>query len=1133
MRPKPYRPRILILGLLLALLGGLPASAAVLAQPGPAQLSARPATAVARYRMGGGWDARAQAKTAAGDGLISVIVKLDDAPLAAYAGGVAGLPATAPGATGARRLDTAAPASRRYLAYLDQRQREFAARARAAIPQARLAAQYRTVLGGVAMIIPASQIDHLAALPGVAWVQRDELRQADTDRSPEFIGADVIWRALAADPALGDGGEGVVVGVIDTGIWPEHPSFADDGSYPAPPPRWHGACEAPNDGSQPLACNHKLIGAREALDVYKFLIGLTPGEFDSARDNSGHGTHTASTAAGNAGVAAAIFGQPRGTISGIAPRAYVAAYKGLGNSGGFTADLVTAIDQAVADGVDIINYSIGSVAAADPYRNADALAFLDAYRAGVFVAVSAGNAGPGPGTIGAPANAPWVMSVAASTTDRRFSGQLALRAGADQLTLSGASITTGITNRPVVDAAWFGVPQCDAALPAAASGAIVICKRGGNARVDKSLVVQRSGGAGMVLYNPTPLDVLTDNHWVPSLHIDAADAAQLLAFTSAHSNTAILGDIAPGQRVIDPQLGDIMAAFSSRGPLPGSQAGVIKPDIAAPGVQILAGNTPAPALSDDGPPGQLFQAIAGTSMAAPHVAGAGALLRALHPDWTPGQIKSALMTSARSQVLKEDRQTPATAFDMGAGRIDLTRAGDPGLTLDVPADDYAGGKDRLAALNYPSIALPSFPGRQSVARSLRSVLDHDSSWALTASAPAGAAISLTPAVLNIPAHGTASFTATIDAGSLPEGSYFGSILLQSGERSVRLPLSFTRRQPSVTLEQQCVPGTIILGHDTSCRIVARNTGAADANIHVGAYTPQGLMLRQSTLVNAAYNHATRELSYTGQLPAYQPPSIAITPDPGGLPFGYVPLASLGVPPSSCDSTCDDVSISYVTPAFSYNGATYDHVTVVSNGYLIVGDHREISIFNQKFPDKNAPNNVVAPYWADLDLDGTAPNDSGGGTWYAAYVSAGAGSPTWFVAEWADAALYNRPPDQSHHSFEVWIEGGSGRIHLAYGPNSPAEDRLTVGAENIDGSSGGNYYVDTLSGDGANGKGTPPAEGDVLNVAAVPEQLSGHTISFLLRGKRLGAYEYAVELTADTFEGVNIATQPLTVVPAPR
>ena len=376
----------------------------------------------------------------------------------------------------------------------------------------------------------------------------------DTDRSPQFIGADVIWRALAANPSLGDGGQGVIVGVIDTGIWPEHPSFADDGSYPPPPPRWHGGCELPNDGSAPIVCNNKLIGARESLETYKAMIGLDPGEFDSARDNDGHGTHTASTAAGNAGVAATIFGQPRGTISGIAPRAYVAAYKGLGNSGGFGADLLAAIDQAVADGVDVINYSIGGLTAADPYTNVDSLAFLDAYRAGVFVAVSAGNSGPDAGTIGAPGNAPWVASVAASTTDRQFVSQLKLRAGADTLSVSGASITAGVSGAPVVDAASLNDATCESALPSTVSGTIVLCMRGGNGRVDKSANVKAGGGAGMVLYNTTQRDLETDNHWVPTIHVDGGTGAQVLAFTSAHSNTVVLGDITLSQRTIDSAL---------------------------------------------------------------------------------------------------------------------------------------------------------------------------------------------------------------------------------------------------------------------------------------------------------------------------------------------------------------------------------------------------------------------------------------------------------------------------------------------------------------------------------------------------------------------------------------------------
>ena len=233
-------------------------------------------------------------------------------------------------------------------------------------------------------------------------------------RAPsDFLGLTGPGRAYAS----GLTGEDVVVGVIDTGIWPEHPSFADDGSYGPSPlgpldESERSSCDfgntAQNANDAPFTCNNKLIGARQMLDTYRALVGADPDEFDSARDDDGHGTHTASTAAGNAGVEASIFGRDYGEVSGIAPRARIIAYKGLGNQGGFTSDLAAAIDQAVADGVDVINYSVGGGA---NLASADAIAFLFAADAGVWVATSAGNSGPDAGTIGGPADVPWVTAV--------------------------------------------------------------------------------------------------------------------------------------------------------------------------------------------------------------------------------------------------------------------------------------------------------------------------------------------------------------------------------------------------------------------------------------------------------------------------------------------------------------------------------------------------------------------------------------------------------------------------------------------------------------------------------------------------------------------------------------------------
>ena len=313
---------------------------------------------------------------------------------------------------------------------------------------------FSVALNGFAAQLTDAQANELAKQRGVVRVRPDEIRYKTTDNTPVFLGL-----TDAAGPwAKGITGENVVVGVIDTGIWPEHPSFADDGSYGPSPvgplddsrPNCEFGNTAHNPNDAPFECNNKLLGARQMLDTYRFFIGAETDEFDSARDDDGHGTHTASTAAGNANVEASIFGIPRGTVSGSAPRASVIAYKGLGEEGGFTSDLAAAIDQAVADGVDVINYSVGGGAS---LNGADEIAYLFAADAGVFVATSAGNSGPDPGTIGGPASVPWLTSVGASTQNRAFISDITLSGpGTPPTGVWGGSVTHGIENFNLVDA---------------------------------------------------------------------------------------------------------------------------------------------------------------------------------------------------------------------------------------------------------------------------------------------------------------------------------------------------------------------------------------------------------------------------------------------------------------------------------------------------------------------------------------------------------------------------------------------------------------------------------------------------------------------------------------------------------
>ncbi len=707
---------------------------------------------------------------------------------------------------------------------------------------------YTSALNGFSAVISYDDAVKLAASPDVSMVLPDELRQLTTDSSGEFLGLTGPGRAYAS----GLTGENVVVGIIDSGIWPEHPSFADDGSYGPSPlgpldESERSSCDfgnlAQNVNDVPFTCNNKLLGARQMLDTYRALVGADPDEFDSARDDDGHGTHTASTAAGNAGVEASIFGRDYGEISGIAPRARIIAYKGLGNLGGFTSDLAAAIDQAVADGVDVINYSVGGGA---NLASGDAIAYLFAADAGVWVATSAGNSGPDAATIGGPADVPWVTSVGASTQERFFAGTVELGATHDRRdddvssaehfgrggwygkwrshyergkTYTGASVTPG-TDRalPLVDAASAGSDLClrGDLDPAVVTGKIVLCRRGATGRAEKGLAVSEAGGAGMILYNNTDSDNLfSDSHWLPAVHVDYSVGVKIKAYIASQpfptarirSGDVTSIDYAPST-----------AYFSSRGENTAAPD-IIKPDITAPGVQILAGGSPFPD-PESTPPGELFQAIAGTSMSSPHVAGYYALLKQAHPDWSPAMAKSAMMTTADPNVLNSDRTSPAGPFDMGSGHLDpgkVAKKGssfNPGLVYDAGFDDYlgflcgagtgvvspgycaalasAGIATDPSDLNYPSIGIADIAGSQTVTRTVTSVADRKVKWKADVHAPAGYDVVVEPSRITLEPGESASYTVTFTAnGAVPAGEWtFGDLVWKgSGGYAARSPIA--------------------------------------------------------------------------------------------------------------------------------------------------------------------------------------------------------------------------------------------------------------------------------------------------------------------------------------------------------
>ena len=494
----------------------------------------------------------------ADDAPVSVIVRLTDAPLASYAGGIPGLPATSPAATGRRKLDARGPDSQKYLAHLRARQQDVAVQAQA-LRGARVVHQYQATLNGFSMIVARSEVEALSRLPGVAAVELDELRALDTETSPGFVGAPAAWAALGGPASAG---EDVVVGILDSGIWPEHPSFADpdpngvrmDPTPVRPCPVSSGApCRAtrrsPATGSwsAPGSSWRPTRRSSACCPTSSTRPGTTTATARTRR------RRRPATAVWTPPSSACPVGRCRG--SRPCPRHRLPR---LRQPGCYTSDSAAAINQAILDGVDVLNFSISG--GTSPFADAVSLAFLDAYDAGVFVAASAGNAGPAANTVNH--RGPWVTTVAASTANRQFQSTLSLVGSAGALSLVGTSVTGGVASAAPVILPPAGNELCTSPFaPGSATGAIVVCQRGVNARVDKGFNALQGGAAGMILYNPTVQGVSTDNHFLPAVHLEAPEGAQLLAFLAANSGvTATLSDSSSA-----PAQGDVMAAFSSRG----------------------------------------------------------------------------------------------------------------------------------------------------------------------------------------------------------------------------------------------------------------------------------------------------------------------------------------------------------------------------------------------------------------------------------------------------------------------------------------------------------------------------------------------------------------------------------------
>jgi subtilisin family serine protease len=851
------------------------------------------------------------------------IVQLAEPPALSYRGRDGGLAATRP--PPGKRFDPRDSRVRQYGEHLTESHDELLRSIGAYYSKVY---SYRYTFNGFAARLTPLQAEKLRTRRSVLNVWEDRLRYLHTNDSPAFLGLFDQSGGLRADLRLK--GEDVVIGVIDSGIAPEHPSFDDTAGDEATPrvcrsswaensllglwlcrrfkiredrvaysmpADWNGSCEA-GDSFAASDCNNKLIGARFYIDGFLETNFLDENEFISPRDADGHGTHIASTAAGG-DVRANLGGTDIARIVGMAPRARIAVYKACWLEPGqmrgscSTSDLQRAIEDAVADGVDIINYSVGNtdVSISDP----DDLALLAASNAGVLSVVAAGNDGPAPGTILSPAGAPWVITVGASSrTGRRFDEAIRVNAPTNIATdymSREASFTPPLKDEgPITeelilvddDVAGVGTTYdaCETIVnDAELTNRIAFLQRGACTFEEKLRNVEDAGAIAAVVFDnqgdPIVMAGARDSVNIPAVMIGQADG-QLILDELQDEDTIVEVTLDKSLFIEIDEDGDMMGSFSSRGPNL-TALDILKPDVVAPGVNILAGQTPDVA---NGIRDEEFQYLSGTSMSVPHVAGIAALLKEAHPDWSPAAIKSALMTTARQDVLREDAETPADPLDVGSGHVVPNLAADPGLVYEAGPEDYdafgcgleqtrlnesqcaelaaAGFPTDPADLNVPSIALGNLVSERTVRRRITNIGDA-AQYSVQIEAPDGVDVQVSPPAISLAGGETAEYEIRISGGGAELYDWaFGSLVWGDGRHAVYSPIAV---RPVPFLAPVEVRGSGLSGN-LSFEVRFGYSGAYTAKLHGLALPDVATGLVQDDALNSYVFQPD-----SGQLPA--------------------------------------------------------------------------------------------------------------------------------------------------------------------------------------------------------------------------------------------------------------------------
>ncbi|MGA9341452.1 MAG: S8 family serine peptidase, partial [Rhodanobacteraceae bacterium] len=674
-----------------------------------------------------------------------------------YQGGTQGLAATAPDKTHSRKLDVHSPAAVAYSAFLQGKRTEHIAAIRQVVSGSLdMKHSYQILRNGISAELSPAEAARVATLPGVRSVKPEAIEHLTTYRGPKFIGADKIWDGTATPNGTGTMGQGIIVADLDTGTYSTHPSFAND-----------PVCGFSDS-------NPKL----KAVDCSSSSGGLCNGPDPEAAQGNGHGVHTGSTAAGNTidNTAVPAPALPDGiTMSGVAPCAYLYSYKVCQTTNCGGADIAAGIENAIADQVDVLNFSISG--GTSPWNDTDR-DFLDAVNAGVFVAAAAGNLQTGETDPTGKVNhrGPWLLSVAASTQDEIIGPNLSVTGPGSPppetvgVPLNPGSTTPASSTPTLTDYPIKSYPSnpeaCTASggIPAGTfTGAIAMLRRGTCSFTEKITNAADAGADLVVIGNNVAGTVNMDTTGAPNVPAYSTTMAQgdaLLAFADANPSDAT-ADVVP--IAVGNTQGDVLANFSYRGPTPAPLANLTKPDISGPGVNIYAALT-----ASEGSYGFL----SGTSMSTPHNTGAGALIRAVHPEWTVEEVKSAMqLTATNADGVEEDGVTPWTIDDVGSGRVDLTKAALAGFVMDESYDDFVAANPNTGGdpttLNIPSVRNVSCTGSCSWTRTMLNTLNGPSSWTATVNAPSGVDIVVEPSTFAFTGAGERVFGDGFDSVALP------------------------------------------------------------------------------------------------------------------------------------------------------------------------------------------------------------------------------------------------------------------------------------------------------------------------------------------------------------------------------